>query len=55
MFWSEKAGQDLENQETHPHQEFPVVPPPPAGASHAEIIKAISNVVQSALTLISIP
>ena len=55
IFWSEIAGQDLENQAVHLHQEFPGVPPQVAMASHAEIMKSISNVVQSALTLISIP
>ena len=29
IFWSEIAGQDLENQAAHPYQEFPGVPPPP--------------------------
>ena len=45
IFWSEIAGQDLENQAVHRHQEFPGVPPQVAMASHAEIMKAISNVV----------
>ena len=58
-FWSEMAGKDLEDQAAHPQQEFPGVPPPPPAqvvmASHVEIMKAISNVVQSALTLILIP
>ena len=49
-FWSEIALQDLENQAAHPHQEFPGVPLQVAMASHAKIMKAISNVVQSALT-----
>ena len=29
IFWSEMAGEDLEDQAAHPQQEFPGVPPPP--------------------------
>ena len=29
-FFGLKLGQDLKNLATHPHEEFPGVPPPPA-------------------------
>ena len=46
------VGKDLEDQAARPHQEFPGVPAQVTLVSYVEIMEGISNVVQSALTLI---